>query len=75
MGNNSSDMAWLLTSLVGYFCSNGQYDDAILYYEHALTIYDSEAGVDNISLVDIFIGLGWVYDYQGKYEKALSYYK
>ena len=31
LGNNSCDMAGLLNSLAGYFCSNGQYDDAILY--------------------------------------------
>src|SRR5204863_4068438 len=73
--DTSVEMASLLDSLGAFFYNDGQHDEAISYYQHALHVYDLDFGAKHINSAGTINNLGNVYDSQGKYYDAISCYE
>ena len=55
--------------------SQGQYKEAITFYEKVVEIYKKDLPSNNVSLAVAYNNIGMVYDNMGEYSKALSYYE
>ena len=54
--------------------SQGKYEEALDYYNKALTIRINKLGEDHPDVATTYNNIANVYDSQGKYEEALDYY-
>ena len=78
------NMAMYMTRLANAYGCQGKYDEAIPYYERALMIKDKVSEVksieksfskEDIFTADILVKIGLLHQLEGRYEKAISYYK
>ncbi|CAF2088369.1 unnamed protein product, partial [Rotaria magnacalcarata] len=53
----------------------GEYPDAVKFYEKTLEIKRETLPEDDASLADTYGNIGIVYDSMGEYSKALEYYE
>ena len=71
----NSDIAHILHSMAGYLWLCGQFMATLLALQRALRILRSEFGPDHILLADVIMSIGMVYQAQGKYKEAISWYE
>ena len=57
------------------YYGQGNYENALEYYEKALKISEEKLGADHPNTAATYNNLAVVYDDQGNYEKALKYYE
>ncbi|CAF1350955.1 unnamed protein product, partial [Adineta steineri] len=72
---NESDKAPIYYQLGWIKCNQGEYQEALLSHEKALTIRQRLLPSDHPDLGDSYNKIGIVYDRMGDYPKALSYYE
>jgi tetratricopeptide (TPR) repeat protein len=55
--------------------SQGQYEQALQYYQKGFEINIKVSGQDHPDVAKSYLGIGNVYASQGQYEQALEYYQ
>src|SRR5579871_2428886 len=68
-------VANILDSMASYLSLAGQFEESLTYKQRALKIQELEFGVDHINSASTIMGIGMVYDSQGKYAEAISWYE
>ncbi|CAF1457188.1 unnamed protein product [Adineta steineri] len=73
--SNESDKGFYYNNLGTAKYHQGDYDQAIEYYEKALEIWEQTLPADHPSLATSYNNIGGVYVDMGEYSKALSFYE
>ena len=70
---------WVTSRLPTRYCNLGsmykcqvKYNEAIVYFERALGIYEKAFEMNHINIATILNSLGHIYDYQRNYDKAMA---
>ncbi|CAF0844082.1 unnamed protein product [Adineta steineri] len=72
---DESDKAPIYHQLGYIKYDQGEYPEALTYYEKSLTIYQKTLPSNHLNLGNSYNNIGMVYDNMGDYPKALSYYE
>ncbi|CAF4713474.1 unnamed protein product, partial [Rotaria socialis] len=73
--STDSDRAFIYHQL-GYLKDDqGEYQQAVTFYEKSLEIKRKTLPEDDVSLAPTYGNIGLVYDNMGEYSKALEYYE
>ena len=64
-----------IINLGSTYDSQGKYDEAVVYNQRALKVYENAFGVDHINTADTIMNLGVTYRHQGKYDEAIAQYE
>ncbi|MFL5698174.1 MAG: FxSxx-COOH system tetratricopeptide repeat protein [Ktedonobacteraceae bacterium] len=70
-----SELTWLIVKTASYLRDRGQYRQAELLYQRALTICQQMLGPEHPDIVHILYGLASLYKEQGRYEQAELLYQ
>eukprot|EP00557_Chaetoceros_sp_GSL56_P001646 CAMPEP_0176503402 /NCGR_PEP_ID=MMETSP0200_2-20121128/15343_1 /TAXON_ID=947934 /ORGANISM="Chaetoceros sp., Strain GSL56" /LENGTH=762 /DNA_ID=CAMNT_0017902689 /DNA_START=2361 /DNA_END=4649 /DNA_ORIENTATION=- len=68
-------LAWMLNRIGLVYDNQGEYDNALEYYERAHSIKNKVLGPDHPDLATTYNNMGSIYENQGDYQKALDYYE
>ncbi|CAF4267310.1 unnamed protein product [Adineta steineri] len=72
---NESDKASIYDQLGQIKYNQGEYPEALTYYQKSLALYQKTLSSNHLNLTSTFIGIGNVYKDMNDYPKALSYYE
>ena len=72
-GSEKKNTARLFNNIAGVYCTQGNYEKALEYYEKALAIREKVLGKEHSSTATTYNNMAGVYEDQGNYEKALEY--
>ncbi|CAF3383628.1 unnamed protein product [Rotaria socialis] len=73
--STDSDIAYIYHELGRVKKGQGEYQEAVKFYEKSLDIKRKTLPEDDVSLADTYGNIGAVYDSMGEYSKALEYYE
>ncbi|CAF5221597.1 unnamed protein product, partial [Rotaria magnacalcarata] len=73
--STDSDIAYIYHELGRVRKGQGEYPEAVKFYEKSLEIKRKTLSEDDVSLADTYGNIGIVYKNMGEYSKALEYYE
>jgi len=73
--NEQTEKAYIWHSLGYIFYGQGNYEEAVKYYQKSIEIRREYFSADHLDLTTSYNGLGKALEYMGKYSEALDYYK